>query len=266
MKIYVPGKMESSKLKGLVYSDPGVGKTIFAAISQDALIINCEAGLMCLDKISEYQPQLGFMAVDVSSMQELTDVFHKIKTNDPVLADRKLIVIDSLIELSQISMDEILNDSQRDAKYDRLTPNLKDYQKNTNRMRKIVRAFRDLDRHVIFTCHAMNVKDEETGSINVMPALTPKLSVEVMGYVDLVGYMFVDRTTGQRKMLFQPKGRFSAKDRSGKLGLGMVEPTAYEVIASINREPIPDYVYKAKALLKNTEAEELETSEETLGE
>jgi len=109
---------------------------------------------------------------------------------------------------------------------------LPDYGSNTNQMRKLVRAFRDLPMNVIFTALEREVKDDVTGEMFTRPALTEKLAEDVLGYVDIVGYYYskLVQVEGEpdridRVLQVQPFKNRQAKDRSGMLGNGVKNPT-----------------------------------------
>jgi len=115
---------------------------------------------------------------------------------------------------------------------------LPDYGSNTNQMRKVVRAFRDLPMNVIFTALAKETKDDLTGELYTRPALTDKLSEDVYSYVDIVGYYYVkqnkdDETKLDRILQVQPFKNRTAKDRSGRLGNGVLNPTFKRIMALI---------------------------------
>lgn len=230
--------------KVLVHAYAGVGKTTFAAIAPKPLIINMEGGLLCLNKFKQYHKELDIQTIDALTIEELKELYWYLKDGDH---DRKTVVLDSLSEIRAKSMDEILNDPNRDEKYDRDMPILQDYGKNTQQMRKLVRAYRDLPMNVVFTCLSAEDKDETDGSVKIGPHLTPKLARDVEGYVDVIGYLFAtedEQGFPQRKMLTQPKGKYFAKDRSGKLGLGMEDPTAYHVFNKVTDGAVelPEYI------------------------
>lgn len=110
---------------------------------------------------------------------------------------------------------------------------LPDYGSNTNQMRKLVRAFRDLPMNVIFTALERESKDDTTGEMFTRPALTDKLAEDVQGYVDIVGYYYTrtvqledqKEPTIERILQVQPFKNRQAKDRSGMLGNGVKNPT-----------------------------------------
>ena len=241
--------------KILLYSDPGIGKTTAASLSPKPLIINCEGGTLCLNKFKEYHPRLDIQTFRPRSIDELQDIFWYLRSGEH---DRETVILDSLSEIQRMSMDEILADPKRDDRYDRDTPMLSDYGKNTQQLRKLVRAFRDLPMNVVFTCLASERKDDTDGSVKIMPDLTPKLATDVMGYVDVVAYMFVSEeggVEGVRKILTQPKGKYLAKDRSGKLGMGMVEPTMFDVFHKITdgAVEVPEFIDEIIKEVKNNE-------------
>jgi hypothetical protein len=123
---------------------------------------------------------------------------------------------------------------------------LEDYGKNTHQIARIVRAFRDLPVNVILTCLSASSMDDMKKE-SVYPALTPKLRVQIPAYVDIVAYMFVAQSAVQgssetksvRKMLFQPYGKYMAKDRSpgGRLGLMMESPSLGKIFETITTSP-----------------------------
>lgn len=107
---------------------------------------------------------------------------------------------------------------------------LPDYGINTNQMRKLVRSFRDLPMNVIFTALAKESKNDQTGELYTKPALTDKLTEDVCGYVDIVGYYYTrqnaeDPNKLDRILQVQPFANRIAKDRSGRLGNGIMNPT-----------------------------------------
>lgn len=237
----VSGKQQHAKV--LLYGDSGVGKTTAAAIAPKPLIVDCEGGTMSLGRITGYEKAVDAQTIRPSSYSDLQQLYSYLQGGQH---DRETVIIDSLTEVQAMSMDEILSDPKRPEKFDRETPVLQDYGRNTNRMRKLVRAFRDLPMNVVFTCLPSESKDETDGTVTVSPALTKKLSADVMGYVDVVGYMFVtsnkDGEVQARRMLAQPRGKFLAKDRSGALGVGIDNPTLYNILHRVTGAEVPNSV------------------------
>lgn len=161
----------------------------------------------------------------------------------------KTVVIDSLTEVQRRSLDRIVDTRTgqvnpgsitRGVKFENNRTTLQDYGDNTQQMRKLVRAFRDLEMNVIFTALEAEVQDELTGKITIRPAVTEKLWQDVNGYVDIVARMFTATKDKQveRKIAFQPYGNYTAKDRSGALGMGMTDATVKQIVDKINAETV----------------------------
>lgn len=232
------------KLKMLIYGPPGVGKTTLACTSGDgkdtspAVVINIEGGLLSVSN------KMGNIdVVDYKGMKELENTLwylaktpHKYKT----------LIIDSLSELQAVNIEAIVKSnlskvssgSKRRESIDDIWQ--EDYQQSTGQLRRFVRAFRDLPMHVIITCHdTTSVADNVT---SIHPALTPKLRQSVIGYMDIVGYLFTKEVQEEkeksilRRMLIQPMGVYTAKDRSpgGKLGIYIDNPTIPSIMKSLH--------------------------------
>lgn len=216
-------------LKMLVYGFPGAGKTFLAGTAVDcadtapALLLDIEAGTLTVagKPIDVYR---------VKTVTDLNEIYEFLRTEDH---QYKFVVIDSLTELQKIGMAQIMADARiKDPSKDPDTPTLKEWHKSTEQIRRIVRAFRDLPVHVMFTTHAQEVKDESDGSITLKPSLSGKLAEEVAGFLDVVGYLNVSDKEGviKRQIVFSPTRKVAiAKDRSGRLPRVLEEPTIEKI-------------------------------------
>jgi hypothetical protein len=97
-----------------------------------------------------------------------------------------------------------------------------EFRKNNQMMQIVIRAYRDLPMHVIFVCPAGYNQDEKK-VFHWTPALTGKLSNQVQGFVDIVGYLVPGQLKEEgkeaaRRLFVQPitgtpTGKFDAKNR-----------------------------------------------------
>ena len=218
--------MAKDTVKMLVYGDPGVGKTVFSCSGDRTIFIDVEGGSLSV--------QNRIKAKKVA--RKRFDTFDEIEEFVRGLREKgskaDTLVIDSITELQKKLMDSIVaqHPEVKRPYGDGLT--VGDWGYNTERMRRFIRMARDLDMNVIFTALAMEEKNEMTGVVKTPPKMSPKLSADVCGYVDIVGYLYVDNVTDEdgesvpiRRMLIQPVGMYYAKDRSGALGNVIDDPT-----------------------------------------
>lgn len=268
-------------VKMLVYGTIGTGKTRFASTAPNVLFGNSESGTLSisgkdidayhiscfldLNDMAEFLMEhcilrdklrrgikAGATAKQLNAVRDL--LWQLCHTDDaprngaePALYDS--VVIDSLTDVQKKSLDEIMNDAKRLEKHDPDKANLEDYGKNTTQVRRVCRFFRDLPMNVIFVCLPADDK-EDSGEPIVRPLLTPKLAEEVMGYVDVVGYLFVkkakvdDQMVLQRKLLVQQYDKFRAKIRVPEgvnPPMAIVDPTfdkVYDIVIGQSKECI----------------------------
>jgi len=155
--------------------------------------------------------------------------------------------IDSLTELQRLNIDRIIN--LKDKKEEKIqeevakidfetrTPSQNEYGISTDQMKKLCRHFKDLPMNVIFTALLRKEKDETTGEMFISPSMTGKLSGVVCSYMDIVGYYAphsknMDGNISRVLQVQPTKGRL-AKDGSGKLGNGMINPLMPEIMKKI---------------------------------
>lgn len=219
-------------LKVLIYGDPGVGKTVFSGTAPNPLIVDVEHGTRSLLN----HPELSHVRVLVirtwAEMEELMNALEDGRITTETL------VIDSVSELQRRVMDDQL---QRKAQYggEVFVPEGKDYQENTERMRRFAMVLRDLPINFILTSHAKE-QESETGTTFLRPDLTPKFNATLMGQMDVVGYMRVIKTKKvdendkeyieeKRVLQVHPSDKVMAKTRIA-LPPALVNPTWSDLV------------------------------------
>lgn len=231
LKIGTPDLWEWINL--LIYGEPGVGKTRLAGSASKVpqmspvLLMDFEGGTLSLaDDFSDVE------VVRLKTWLEVDRLYGALYDKNPY----KTIACDSLSETQKFNMGQIMRDVvNKDSERDPDIASLREWGKSGEQMRRMVRAFRDLPCHTIFTCLVSEDRDERTNSWKTRPGLPGKLKGEVAGFVDIVMYMYRKETgplsSREIKTLALTQGteRQVAKDRSGKLPVIMESPTMQDI-------------------------------------
>jgi len=206
------------------YGEPGVGKTELAGTALEhvdlrpVLYLDVDGGVTTLRKRADLDVR------QVRSMQEARDIYNECynavdwEAKDPSLPF-KTVVVDTLSELAKLDMREIAAAAHaKNPLQDKYVPSPREYLISGERVREIVRAYRDLPCNVIFNCHSGDGKDNSNATI-FFPQFTGKLRHEIAGFIDIVGYMTADHEKGAFKNYMQTvkTKRISAKDRTKAL-------------------------------------------------
>lgn len=224
----------SSFYKILVYGDSGVGKTTFAGSADQVpemrpvLFIDIEGGT---ESLKHSYPEVD--TVRVTSWKEMQNVYNALYEGGH---GYRTVVLDSLTEIQKFNMYNIMSEViQRRPDLDADVPSMREWGKNLEQIRRMVRGFRDLDMHVIFTALNKTDKDQKTGITTMKPSLSGKLADEVAAFLDVVMYYYVKEisdggaTVFKRLLLTQKTDAQIAKDRTGRLPQIIEEPTMVEI-------------------------------------
>lgn len=155
----------------------------------------------------------------------------------------KTVILDSLTEIEAYCMYKLLgvhgefSTSMLDE--DTKTAEFKEYKQNNNMVNLLVRAFRDLDMHVIVLAGRAFEQDEMKKFL-YSPQLTGKLRTQVQGYFDIVGYLVAGKAKeGEqppRRLYVQPEGRWDAKCRFAAYKSGHFDdPTLLSMMKALGR-------------------------------
>lgn len=244
---------EEVHLNMAVFSIPGVGKTTLAASASTVAemapvaVINAESGMEALTE--EVTDEDGKKIVDRSQLEvvDFSDFGDLKKLFDYFAFSKhgyKTLVLDTLDEILgrclakweryyiPVNAEGLPQDRSND---DRM--GLKVYNRATKEMTELVRRFRDLPMHVIFTAHETDRALEQNGPPRVRMDLTPALYAFVEGALSVIGrlqYRELPKQDGQeeakvvRVITFQSAGEtIRVKDRTPgqKMSRMIVNPT-----------------------------------------
>lgn len=225
------------------YGEPGVGKTYLAGTADDSeltspvLFLDVEGGTQTIrDK-----PEIDVL--QVRSMGDIVRAYEQLANiPDGEEMPYKTVVIDSLTELQKLDMRELMDALEREKGADRIdkyVPTLQAWGKSGERVRIIIRSFRDLPCNLIATALLAESHDERTGIVTYYPSLPGKLRSEIPGFFDIVCHLRADdEKEGDevkiiRRAQFVKTTRVTAKDRTNRLDHIMEDPTIPSMWAKI---------------------------------
>lgn len=226
-KIPIPLVLENEKPRGVVYSDFGAGKTTFALSWPKPLVIDTDAGLVSVALYGREAEKF-----DPTGYKELEDLYTYVRLN----SDRyESIIIDSFTELQRLLLDEIVDDgaSRDEAKgklnsITRFVPEQGEYLANQRQLRRILDAFRRLNKNIILTAGVRMRGMQRT------PDCAPGALSIVGMWSSFIGEIITHAESPdaplKRYMVFEPTAERMAKSRFPGLGryieLPPVDPSA----------------------------------------
>ena len=205
MEIKSTKSLHSDQVKMLVYGQSGIGKTtMLGTMPQgETLIVSAESGLLCLaDKSID--------VIEVKSYDAVRATYAYLSKNEDG-GKYKYIAIDSLTEIS----DQIVKSLKAKDEYKNPSNVLKMWGEFNDTMIGLIKAFRDLPRHVIFSALSDDVNDG--GIITRHPLISGNKAQKLLSsFFDEVFYLTINQEN-EREVRTQPTHQYIAKDRSGKL-------------------------------------------------
>ena len=206
MNIRRTSEIQKHHLTMAVYGHAGAGKTRMCATFEPerTLINSAESGLLSIrDK------DLAFFQVkEISDMIEITEA---LASDSEEVKGFDMICIDSLTEVAEA----VLSYEKEQTNH-----GMKAYGALAERMIKLIKAYRDMPRHVLFTMKMNRIEDRDSGRATYGPDLPGgKLKQAIPYYLDQVGYVeMTENEQGEKESLItfeKFRGHPDVKDRSG---------------------------------------------------
>lgn len=189
-----------SKLKILIYGDPGSMKSSLAATAPNNLVADLEDGLMAAkfsphgvaDNVRPY-PWMGF--------ENFANLIGTFLSNPPELDWVETFTIDTFTELHRRALAEITEREwrRRPGSVNRYVPETEHHMENNERMLRMIRALRDMNRNLILLTHATTVEPKNKPA-KTYPDFSEKLANKIEGMMDAVGY-------AEKKVIEFPEGK-----------------------------------------------------------
>lgn len=234
----------------LVHSPPGIGKTVFWGTGDKMLIADCDRGgsLAAVVQGSDCHVETVTDYDDLLTVKEklVEDVLaERIKRNDPDLpAEFDWFVWDSLTLFQQATLiDDITYEAHinNPDKQHPFVPSKREYFIDHNRIAQLVREFIDLPINFGVSCHTMAGELPGMDDLVYIPDIQGKgMSSKISGFMNVIGYLgwtkkeVNGKEVRVRRMQWQHRGDYFAKDRFHALGTYMDEPTLPKAMRAID--------------------------------
>lgn len=207
-------------LNMIIYGEPGAGKTHFFGTCEDdpeeflpALLIDIDGGWDTIRNRTKID-----ISPPVRTMEKLQQIYKEIAA-DP--HHYKTVGLDNITELQKMDMNAVMAEAKLKAQnpdnVDLYVPSQREWGKSGERMRIIVRSFRDLPCHTIALAHMEEKEDRLTKVPRLWPSMPGKLRHELAGFFSVVGYLSTyeegSPPVTQRQIQFAKTKRVQAKDR-----------------------------------------------------
>lgn len=189
----------TDSVKVLIYGASSMGKTtLLGGLKGKSLIISAEGGLLVLrDKEID--------VVEVKNMEDFGEVYMALKDGELKYDN---VAIDSLSEIADMIVDELSEDEYFGASQNAFVL----WKEYSNRITKIVRAFRGLDMNVIFTALEDNI-DENGAVVKTASIQGKKAQAKLMSLFDEFYRLHADKD-GNRFLTTDSTSMYQAKSRA----------------------------------------------------
>lgn len=233
------------------YGREGSGKTTaLARMSTQGrtLIINAEGGVKKAPLVKRGADMNNLMvwprpgSNTKITHKTLDELYRRVKAD--LMKDPKswhCIGFDSITEVYQAVLDDVTGKrvktlKDKGADPDEFFVDIADYGTMSKMVRDLLRKFRDLPCHVVFTALERRDVDKDTGKPQYGPAITPGLMTDVLGYPDLVLMFKAADEDGPFRALTRSNSRYRAKDRFDVLPRVLAEPMGDRIIQYVTGE------------------------------
>lgn len=190
--------------KMLVYGDAGVGKTMLVSTAPAPLLISAEGGMLSLKNFQ-------IPVIEVTSLAEVLEALNFLRTSKEA-QQFETICLDSISEIAEV----VLYDLKKSTKDPRQA-----YGEMGDKMRDLIRVFRDLPRFNVYFSAKMDYIEDEMGRKKFAPSMPGKsLTADMPYFFDEVFKLDIgvdEAKKSYRYLATSPTVRYTAKDRSGTL-------------------------------------------------
>lgn len=205
----------NAKLIGLIYGQPGVGKTSVALSSPKPLLIDFDNGALRVER------QYRVATLQAKNYNDFLNILGE--KNLQFLNDYETIVIDTIGKMVDSMSDYLIEQDPKLKQSGSLS--IKGWGILKKEFQKLLKNLLNTNKSIIFTAHE---KEEKVGDqINKRPDIAGSSAKDIMKDLDFMGYMSMNG--GRRTIDLNPNETFYAKN-----SLGLNSFLVYEKLQGVN--------------------------------
>jgi len=196
--------LHTNGVKLLVYGLSGAGKTSLIKTLPNPIILSAEGGLLSLSG-----SDIPF--IEIGSIGDLKEAYDWLTQSQEAMQFQS-VAIDSISEIGEV----VLNKEKKDSKDPRQA-----YGAMQEVMQDVIRQFRDLPSKNVYMTAKLEKAQDEVGNMLYYPSIPSNKAAQGLPYFfDEVLALRVEKDNEgntHRALMCDSDGRWTAKDRSGKL-------------------------------------------------
>lgn len=178
----------TSKLKILLYGDPGSMKSSLAATAPNNLVADLEDGLMAA-KFSPHGLAENVRPYPWKGFADFGNLVGALTMEHEALEWVETFTVDSLSEVHRRALAEVTTreHAMRPGSVNQFVAETDHHQENNERILRMIRALRDMNKNLILIAHATTVEPKGKPA-KTYPDFSEKLANKIEGMMDVVGY------------------------------------------------------------------------------
>ena len=180
---------------GLIYGQPGIGKSTIALSSPNPILIDAENG------VHRVQTEYRVDTLQVQDYQEILDELPNLKEYQTIVFDT---INEVLVHIEKYIIKKNAKAVSADGKM-----NMYGYGLRSVEFKNLVNTIKYMGKNLIFVAHEVETKDDNGNTI-IRPEISGKASAEIMKFLDFVGYC--EMAGKRRTVSFAPCSKYYAKN------------------------------------------------------